>query len=495
MNVLISTTPSCEKHTDRALARKWNSVNWKVVKESVNRLQARIAKAVQEGKWNLVKRLQYLLTHSYYAKLLAVRIVTQNRGHKTPGIDGELWSSATSKMQATLNISDRLYKASPLRRIYIPKPGKDTKRPISIPTMKDRAMQALYALALQPVAETTADKRSFGFRLFRSAQDASQQIFACLAHPMSAQWILECDIHGCFDNISHEWLKKHIPMDCSILNQFLKAGFVFEGQMFPTETGAPQGGNVSPILANMALDGIEALLASEFPKMKVHFIRYADDIIVTAPSKEIAEEIKLLIQKFLSERGLQLSETKTVITHIDDGFPFLGWNFRKYNGVLLTKPTNQSVQRIVEKIGNVIRKAKAWSQEQLIKVLNPIITGWTNYHKHVVSKDAFARMDFIVWGMLWHWAKRRHGNKGHVWTAQRYWHTEKTRNWVFETDANQLRMFSDVKIKRHPWLRLDANPHLDRDYFLNRMNSLERKESGVQTKLSFFPHIRPQWGL
>ena len=154
----------------------------------------------------------------------------------------------------------------------------------------------------------------------------------------------------------------------------------------------------------MALDGIEALLASEFPKMKVHFIRYADDIIVTAPSKEIAEEIKLLIQKFLSERGLQLSETKTVITHIDDGFPFLGWNFRKYNGVLLTKPTNQSVQRIVEKIRNFIRKAKAWSQEQLIEVLNPIITGWTNYHKHVVSKDAFARMDFIVWGMLWHWA-------------------------------------------------------------------------------------------
>ena len=257
MNVLISTTPSCEKHTGRALARKWNSVNWKVVKESVNRLQARIAKAVQEGKWNLVKRLQYLLTHSYHAKLLAVRIITQIRGRKTPGIYGVLWSFATSKMRATLTLSDKLYKASPLRRIYIPKPGKDTKRPISIPTMKDRAMQALYALALQPVAETTADKRSFGFRLFRSAQDASQLIFACLAHPMSAQWILESDIHGCFDNISHEWLKKLIPMDCSILNQFLKAGFVFEGQMFPTETGAPQGGETflqfSPIWRLMEL--------------------------------------------------------------------------------------------------------------------------------------------------------------------------------------------------------------------------------------------------
>lgn len=495
MDVLHSKTPLCEKRTDRTLAREWNSINWKEANESVNRLQTRIAKAVQEGKWNLVKRLQYLLTHSYYAKLLAVRLVTISKGRKTTGIDGETWSTASSKMKAATSLSDKHYRATPLRRIYIPKPGKDTKRPISIPTMYDRAMQTLYALSLQPIAETTADNRSFGFRLFRSAQDASQQIFACLAHPMSAQWILECDIQGCFDNISHEWLKAHIPMDLSILNQCLKAGFVYEGQLFSTEIGTPQGGNLSPILANMTLDGIETLLFDRFPKMKVHYIRYADDIIVTAPTREIAEEIKGLIQIFLSERGLQLSDKKTFITHIDDGFSFLGWNFRKYDGILLTKPTKQSIQRIVEKIGNVIKNAKAWSQKQLIDVLNPIITGWTNYHKHVVSKETFKRMDFIVWGMLWHWAKRRHGNKGHIWTAHKYWHTENSHKWVFETDANRLRFFSDVKVKRHPWLRLDANPLIDRDYFLNRMNSLERKESGVQTKFSFFPYNRPQWGL
>ena len=188
-------------------------------------------------------------------------------------------------------------------------------------------------------------------------------------------------------------------------------------------------------------------------------------------------------------------QKKTIITHIDDGFSFLGWNFRKYGGVLLIKPSKESVQRIVEKIGNVIRRAKAWSQEQLIRVLNPIITGWTNYNKHVVSKDAFARMDFIIWGMLWHWAKRRHNNKGHNWTAHKYWHTEETRNWVFETKNNQLILFSKVKIQRHPWLRLDANPYLHREYFINRMNSLKKKESGVQTKLSFFPHNCPQRGL
>lgn len=402
MNVLHSKTPLCEKHTDRTLDRRWNSINWKEVKETVNRLQTRIAKAVQEEKQNLVNRLQYLLTHSYHAKLFAIWIVTKNKGKDTPGIDGEIWSSASSKMKAAIRLSDKHYRAKPLRRIYIPKPGKTTKRPISVPTMYDRAMQVLYSLALQPVTETTADKRSFGFRLFRSAQDASQQVFACLAHPKSAQWILECDIQGCFDNISHEWLKNHIPMDLSVLNQFLKAGFVFEGKTYPTDTGTPQGGNLSPILANMALDGLEDVIASKFPKMKVHFIRYADDMIVTAPIKEIAEEIKEIIQVFLSERGLQLSESKTVITHIDDGFTFLGWNFRKYKGVLITKPSKESINRIAERIGNVIRKAKAWSQEQLIKALNPIIIGWTNYNKHVVAKDTFSCMDFIIWGMLWH---------------------------------------------------------------------------------------------
>jgi retron-type reverse transcriptase len=202
VNVRHSTTPIGEKRTDRDLTRQWESIDWKKVRFYVNRLQTRIAKATREGKWNLVKRLQYLLTHSYYGKLLAVRIVTQNQGARTPGIDGELWLRPHEKMQATLSITCNRYKAKPLKRIYIPKPGKDTKRPLSIPTMYDRAMQALYALALQPAAETCADKRSFGFRLFRSAQDAAQYAFNCLHNPKSAQWILEGDIKGCFDNIS-----------------------------------------------------------------------------------------------------------------------------------------------------------------------------------------------------------------------------------------------------------------------------------------------------
>ena len=491
MNALYSKTRKSEKHADRQLSSKWNSIDWKSVKESVNRLQTRIAKAVQEGKWNLVKRLHYLLTHSYYAKLLAVRIVTQNRGRRTPGIDGEIWSSATSKMQATLKLTDKHYKSTPLRRIYIPKPGSDTKRPISIPTMHDRAMQALYALALQPVAETLVDKRSFGFRLFRSAQDACQQAFACLAHPNSSQWILECDIKGCFDNISHEWLKANIPMDLSILTQFMKAGFVFEGNLFPTRSGTPQGGLISPLLANMTLDGIEASLAKHFPRMKVHLIRYADDCVITAPSKEIAERLKRIIQEFLIVRGLELSDNKTFITHIDEGFNFLGWNFKKYKGVLLIKPSIKSIQKVIEKVRDIMHKAKAWTQKQLIGELNPIIRGWTNYHKHVVAHEAFARMDFVMWGQLWHWAKRRHPNKGHWWIVDKYWHREGSRNWVFKSDTNKLVLFEDAKVRRHPWLRLDANPFLERNYFIERMDSLKKKNSGVQTKLSFFMHDCP----
>jgi len=174
--------------------------------------QTRIAKATQERKWNLVKRLSYLLTHSHSAKLLAVRIVTRNKGRRTPGVDGELWTSASEKMRAVLSLTDHQYRAQPLRRIYIPKPGKTTKRPISIPTMYDRAMQALYALALQPIAETTADTRSFGFRLYRCAQDASRYAYTCLRGKSSNSWILEGDIKGCFDNIAHEWLREHVPV-------------------------------------------------------------------------------------------------------------------------------------------------------------------------------------------------------------------------------------------------------------------------------------------
>jgi RNA-directed DNA polymerase len=495
VNVRNSTTLISEKRTDKDLKRQWNSIDWKKIRSDVNRLQTRIAKATHEGKWNLVKRLQYLLTNSYSAKLLAVRIVTQNRGSRTPGIDSVRWLRPHEKMRAALSITHKRYIAQPLKRIYIPKPGKNTKRPLSIPTMYDRAMQALYALALQPVAETSADNRSFGFRLFRSAQDASQYAFLCLHYPNSAPWILEGDIKGCFDNISHEWLKENIPMEQSVLSQFLKADYVFEQNLYHTDRGTPQGGIISPILANMTLDGIESVLNKQYLDMKVHFIRYADDFLVTAPSKEVAEEICELIRVFIAERGLELSKAKTLITHINDGFDFLGWSFRKYDGTLLIKPSRNSIKKITDKVREIIHKAAAWTQEKLIKALNPVITGWANYHRHIVAKETFQKLDSIIWNMLWRWAKRRHLQKGHKWIARRYWYTEGTRNWVFKAKMTKLVLFADTKIRRHAMVKLDKNPFIDRNYFFDRLDRVRKCTPWIQTRLSFFAYGRPKFGL
>ena len=222
-------------------AKTWGKVNWNLARREVRRLQIRIAKATLEGRWNRVKTLQYLLTRSFHAKLLAVKRVTSNKGKKTPGVDGVLWKTAKTRWQAARSLSRRNYKPQPLRRIYIPKKnGK--KRPLSIPTMFDRAMQALYKLALAPVAETTADGNSYGFREGRSCADASVAAFNALSKPNSAPWVLEADITGCYDNISQDWMLENIPMDQEVLRKWLKAGYVEDGILYPSHKGTPQGG-------------------------------------------------------------------------------------------------------------------------------------------------------------------------------------------------------------------------------------------------------------
>lgn len=467
----------------KQLEIQWKSTDWKKAETEVNRLQARIVKATQQKNWNSVKRLQYLLTHSFYAKAIAVKRVTTNKGKKTAGVDGELWSTAPQKMKAVLSLTDKGYKASPLRRVYIDKKDKKKKRPLGIPTMYDRAMQALYAMALDPVSEATADTKSFGFRKGRCCQDACEFIFTALARKeISPKWILEGDIKGCFDHISHEWLIENIPMDKSVLKQFLKAGFVFKGELFSTEDGTPQGGIISPILANMALDGMQKALEDRFHTNrlgkvdlrfknanKVNFIRYADDFIVTAISEEVAMEAKGILKEFLAIRGLELSEEKTVVTHIDKGFDFLGWTFRKYNGKLIIKPSKKSVQAIVRNLSDTINKrAKAWNQDVLIMKLNQQIRGWTNYHQSVVASEAFAHLDYILYELLWHWAKRRHPKKGRWWISTKYWHRVGNRNWVFASEKNQLIRVDHIPIVRHRKVSADKNPYIDTEYFAQR---------------------------
>jgi RNA-directed DNA polymerase len=352
-------------------------------------------------------------------------------------------------------------------------------------------MQALYLLALLPIAETTGDPNSYGFRPERSTADAINQCFRLLTRKTSAQWVLEGDIRGCFDNISHEWMLEHIPTDREILSKWLKAGFVENRTLFPTEAGTPQGGIISPTLANLTLDGLERLLKETFRKKvvggkvhnpKVNLVRYADDFIVTGSSKELLEnEVKPLVEQFLRDRGLQLAPEKTCITHIEQGFDFLGQNTRKYGGRLLTKPSRKNLHAFLEKVRIVIRQNRAAKQENLIWVLNPIVRGWANYHRHIVATPAFRKAEMVLWHSLWRWAKRRHPEKSVDWIAKRYWHRLGRRRRSFATLTGleaphgkpvlaRLVDPTETPIRRYVKVKSDANPFdLNwRDYFAGR---------------------------
>jgi RNA-directed DNA polymerase len=451
----------------------WHTIDWKSVHKNVRRLQARIVKATKEGKWNRVKALQRLLTHSFSGKALAVRRVTENQGKNTPGVDKVTWNTPQKKLNAIYSLRQRDYHPQPLRRVYLlKKNGK--KRPLGIPVMKCRAMQALYLLALDPVAETTADPNSYGFRPQRSTADAIEQCFCVLGKQKSPQWVLEGDIKSCFDKISHEWLLSHIPMEKSLLKKWLKAGYMEKHHLCPTEEGTPQGGIISPVLANLTLDGLEHLLMEHFPKVKtgngalVNFARYADDFIVTGRTKELLEqEAQPLIEQFMKERGLHLSQEKTTITHIEEGLDFLGQNIRKYKTgkryKLLIKPSNKNVQAHLKKIREIIHKNPALSAGKLILLLNPIIRGWAQYHQHVVSKEIFNSVDDAIYRRIRKWIERRHPGKSNEWIAKKYFKSIGGNNWVFygEVEGREyyLAETAHVPIKRHVKVKGEANPY------------------------------------
>src|SRR5258707_11690138 len=337
-------------------AAEWYSLDWQAINRNVRRLQVRIVQATKASRWGKVRALQHLLTHSYSGKVLAVRRVTENNGKKTPGVDQEIWDTPEKKTKAVHELKRRGYQPQPLRRVYIPKSDGKTMRPLGIPTMKDRAQQALHLLALDPVVETTADNNSYGFRQKRSCADAIEQCFKTLSKP-NPQWILEGDIKSCFDRISHDWLLAHVPMDRAILQKWLKSGYMDKHVLHETTDGTPQGGIVSPALANCALDGLEQLLKENYPpgrRLKslgglvssVNFIRYADDVVITSKSRDLLQgEVQPLGEQFLQQPGLKLSPTKTVITHVEKGFDFLGQNVRRYpNGTLLIKPSKKTIK-------------------------------------------------------------------------------------------------------------------------------------------------------
>jgi RNA-directed DNA polymerase len=454
----------------------WHAIDWRRIDQQVRTMQIRIAKATQEGDWRRVKALQRSLTRSFAARALAVRRVTENQGKRTAGVDRELWGTPARKWAAASELKQqRGYRPAPLRRVYIPK-ANGKERPLGIPTMKDRAMQALHLLGLEPVVESQSDPNSYGFRRNRSTADAMSQLFTCLARKASAPWVLEADIEGCFDYINHEWLVQNVRMDRRIVHQWLKAGVVYKGQLAATEAGTPQGGIISPTLANVALNGLETgLLAhlgatlgvSKVAKLKVNVVRYADDFVITGASKDFLEtEVRPWVEAFLAQRGLRLSPAKTRVTHIDEGFDFLGWNFRKYSGVLLIKPSKKNVKAFYRKVREIVVSHKMVKQADLVQLLNPVLRGWAQYHRPVVAKETFSKIDSLLWWRLTRWARRRHPSKSRQWVTKKYWSTLDGRSeFAVRTPAAdgapkwvRLYRLADTEIVRHQKVKRDYHP-------------------------------------
>ena len=470
----------------------WLAVDFDIVEQSVKILQNRIVKAKLASRSRMVKKLQSLLVKSLNARILAVKRVSENKGKNTAGVDGKLLDTNIKKSKYVADLKIKLpdYKSMPLKRIEIPK--KNGKlRPLGIPTMFDRSIQALYKLALEPIAEVVADKNSYGFRPKRSTQDAMKQVWLCTSKKNGGEWILEADIKGCFDNISHQWMYDNIPLDNRLLKQWLKSGFIKDDTLFPTDAGTPQGGIISPILANMVLDGIEDIVKNHkarFQKMvngviiyrhtnRLNFIRYADDFVITGRTPEDLRLVQKDIEKFLNIRGLELSKEKTHITNIRDGFDFLSFNFRKYpNDKVIVTPTKDGIKSFKSKIKDIFKKYNSSSLTMLITKLNPLLRGWANYYRFVNSKVIFSKLDSYIWRKSLNWMKRIHQRRETKKYYKQYFKPFPNYKSDVLSDGRQfVYRLSTLPLKEFIKIKSEANPYdtsFD-DYFIKRYFTLK----------------------
>lgn len=464
------------KQTDAnpCITEGWKTIDWIRVRRDVRRLQARIVKAFNKKDYRRVKDLRRLLVRSLSAKRLAVHRVTTNKGSKTAGVDGNIWKTNRQKEKAVEDLGSKNSRELPLRRIMIPKKnGK--KRPLGIPTMISRGKQALYLLSLDPIAEAKADLRSYGFRVGRRAADAISYLHKLLSRKTSAQWVLEGDIRSCFDEIKHQWIEENIPVQQRVLRKWLKAGYVENSRLYPTDRGSPQGGIISPVIANMTLDGMERALHETFGypgsrkirKTKVNLCRFADDFVITGSSKALLEEkVMPLIEAFLQERGLELSREKTMITHISKGFDFLGQNIRKHGNKLLIKPSKQSLSSVKQKLKDTIQRM--WHSPRMIVRINAITRGWCNYHRYINHTKTFKNLEHYMYETLWRKAKREHPMKGRRWIKCKYFHRHGNRDWIFSTkdqkgNIQRQVLPSSILVKKYYLIRGEANPY-DNDW-------------------------------
>ena len=491
---------------------EWNTLPWKTIEKQVFKLQKRIYQASQRGDVKTVHKLQRLLMKSWSAKCLAVRRVTQdNKGKRTAGVDGVKSLTPRQRLRLVQNL-DLNQKAQPLRRIWIPKPGSDEKRPLSIPVMADRALQALVKLALEPEWEAKFEPNSYGFRPGRSAHDAIEAIFASIRY--KPKFVLDADIAKCFDRIDHDALLAKLetfPALRRVIKAWLKAGVMDGDTLFPTEEGTPQGGVVSPLLANIALHGFETAITTAFPRWvegqrgpdgkrnqisgwQPRVVRYADDFVIIHPDLEVIKEAKEIAERWLKDMGLELKPSKTRITHTLDkyqgstGFDFLGFNIRQFRvgktkwrtsgrGRIklefktIIRPSKEAIKRHYREVAQVIHRYRTAPQAGLIARLNPIIRGWCNYYSTVVSKKVFSRMDHLIWRRLYRWARRRHGKTSRRKVVAKYWRPDGTYRWSFATrKGHRLVLYARTPIRRHRKVKGTRSPY-DGDwvYWTTRM--------------------------
>jgi len=445
-------------------AYEWSNLPWRKLEQSVFKLQKRIYKASARGDTKTIHRLQRLLMKSEAARMLAERKVTQdNRGKRTAGVDGAKNFAPKQRLALAGDLKVEP-SGKPVRRVWIPKPGKTEWRPLGIPVLRDRAAQTLAPFALEPEWEAYIEPNSYGVRPGRSAHDAIEAVFGAVSR--KAKWVLDADIASCFDRIDHKALLAKLntfPFVRRAIRGWLKAGVLDGARFSPTTEGTPQGGSISPLLMNVALHGLETAIRTAFPSRVTRggkailswqpiVVRYADDFVVLHQDRDVIEQTRHIAAEWLTGMGLELPE-KTRIVHTLDrhddqvGFDFLGFNVRHHrvgkhhtacstNGEPLgfkaiISPSQDAQKRHVADMAAVLRRNLQAPQEAVIDELNAKIQGWTGYHRLVPSRDAFHRMDYLLYQKLRRWAQRRHPNKTPGWVARHYWHSDGARNWVF----------------------------------------------------------------
>lgn len=481
---------------------EWNSINWKEIHAYVIKLRQSIYRAAKEGNLKRVRSLQKMMLNSYENRCLAVRRVTQiNQGKHTPGVDKLVVKTPEARGRLVDELAEyQLAKRLPAKRVYIPKVNGD-KRPLGIPDIKNRAVQAMVKNALEPFWEAKFEGVSYGFRPGRSCHDAIQRIHTTLSHKKATRWwILDADIKGAFDNIDHDKLLEIIGNFPAreLIVQWLKAGYMEDGVFYGTESGTPQGGVISPLLANIALHGMEEVIGIEYqtgnrennvqPTSPV-LVRYADDFVVLCHTEEQAKEIKQKMSQWLSERGLRLNEDKTKIVHVSEGFDFLGFTIRKYKSsikksgwITLTQPSKKSIKSVREKLNNKFKECRGRPVEHLIKQVNPIIVGWSRYFRTAASKEVFGWLDQYLFDRQMNWVNWTHPRKRTEWKRKKYWGNYKNGdNWVFgvqqDNRTTMMAKFSWTPIVRHTQVKGKASPDDPelQEYWEDRDKKLQKK--------------------